>query len=184
MEYQNLKKNIFEKTFLHKELHQNIEMIALSFLCFALPFMIGHPQWLIGTIVNASLVLSAFHLPKYKWIPVAIFPSLGVLTQGLLFGPFTIFLVFMIPFIWIGNAVLVIGIKYLVHNKNTPEFVAIIPSGVAKVLVLFSASYIFVHFGIIPALFLTTMGIVQLYTALAGGVIGIAMHKVIQKASE
>jgi hypothetical protein len=66
---------------------------------FALPFLLGHPQLLVGILVNAFLVLGALHMKKYSLLPLIMLPSLGVLARGVVFGPFTMFLVYMIPLI-------------------------------------------------------------------------------------
>ena len=64
----------------------------VSFLAFAVPFSLGHPQLLVGTLVNACLFLSAIFLPKKLIYPLIFFPSLGVLTRGIIFGSLTPFL--------------------------------------------------------------------------------------------
>ncbi|MEK7664636.1 MAG: hypothetical protein AAB361_00675 [Patescibacteria group bacterium] len=112
-------------------------------LSFFVPFFLGHPQWLVGTIVNACLFLTAIFLPKKFFLPLIIFPSLGVLARGLVFGPFTPFLIYFLPFIWLGNLV----------------------------LILISAANIYFKFHIVPQMFLQAMGQNQLLTALAGGII-------------
>lgn len=171
----------YAKTYETRTLYQNIEMIVLSVVCFMVPFVIGHPQWVVGVIVNTALVLAALNLPGNKWIPVAILPSLGVVTKGIIFGPFTPFLLIMIPFIWIGNSALILTVKYLVHKKNIKLGYAVIPAALGKAAILFSSAYLLVSFGAIPVLFVTTMGMMQLYTALTGGVVAVAIHTIREK---
>ncbi|MBU0627442.1 hypothetical protein KKG31_04880 [Patescibacteria group bacterium] len=71
------------------------------------------------------LVLSALNLKKYAILPIILLPSLAVLARGLIFGPFTIFLLYMIPAIWLGNFLLVWGIKYFHLTKNWNRWLAL-----------------------------------------------------------
>jgi hypothetical protein len=159
-------------------LQENIEMVVYSFVCFFVPFLIGHPQWIVGIVVNASLVLAALNLRSYKLLPVIMLPSLAVLSRGMIFGPFTIFLVYMIPFIWIGNFILVFAIKKLTLNKKINRFFSLGIGAVAKALFLFAAAFIMIRVGFLPAVFLTAMGLMQLYTAIAGGLLAFGIHRI------
>lgn len=94
------------------------EFLILCFLAFMIPFVIGHPQLLVGVLVNTFLVLSALNIGMRKVGVLAALPSLGVLARGMLFGPFTFSLVFMLPFIWIGNIALIWVVKELVAGRN------------------------------------------------------------------
>ena len=130
---------------------ENIEVVVYSLIAFFVPFIAGHPQWLVGILVNASLVLAALNIKNYKLLPIIMLPSIGVLTRGLVFGPFTIFLIYMIPFIWIGNAILVWAIKYFKLNN----WIKLGIGAVIKTAFLFGAAYALVGLNILPALFLT-----------------------------
>ena len=150
-------------------LQENIEMVVYSIVCFFVPFLMGHPQLVVGVIVNAALVMAGLNLRSYKLLPVIILPSLGVLSRGIIFGPFTIFLVYMIPFIWIGNSILVLAFKYFNLNK----WLTLGIGAAMKTAFLFLAAFVLVKIGVLPALFLTTMGLFQFYTAVAGGVLAL-----------
>lgn len=160
---------------------ENIEMLLYSGMCFFIPFLIGHPQLLVGTMVNAALVLAALNLKKYKLLPIIIVPSLAVLSRGIIFGPFTIYLVYMIPFIWIGNSILVLTIKELRLKRKMNRFLSLGVGAGLKALFLFTSAYILFSLGIIPIVFLTAMGITQLYTALAGGLLAFGTQAVKKK---
>jgi hypothetical protein len=99
---------------------------------------------------------------------LTILPSFGVLARGLVFGPFTYFLVYFLPFIWIGNLVLVLAFKR----------VGFIPAAGAKFLFLFLVANIYFNFHIVPKLFLQMMGLNQFATALAGGMIAWLIYKI------
>jgi len=141
---------------------------AICIVAFFVPFAFGHPQWLVGTIVNACLFVSAIFLPKKYFIPLAVLPSLGVLARGLVFGPLTMFLVYFLPFIWLGNLILI-----LVYKKT--NFVI---ASLAKFLFLYIGANIYFSFHVVPKLFLTAMGLNQLATALAGGLIAFLILKI------
>jgi len=149
---------------------QHFETVVYTAVSFFLPIVIGHPQVVVGILVNTLLITAALNLKGYKLLPVIIAPSLGALSAGLLFGPFTIYLVYMAPFIWIGNAILVFSFKWLKLKLEKNYLTTLISGAVAKSLFLFGSAFILFKLGIIPAMFLTAMGIVQLTTALGGGV--------------
>ena len=143
-----------------------------------MPFTIGHPQLLVGVVVNTMLVLTALEIKSYKAVlPLLFAPSIGVLARGLIFGPYTPFLAIMAPFIWAGNAVLVVMIRGLYQNRKTNYAITLGAASLAKAGFLFSVAFIFVSLSILPAMFLETMGVFQLATALAGGIIAYGLHK-------
>jgi len=146
------------------------EMMVYTVVAFFLPLMIGHPQIVVGVLVNALLITSALNVKGYKLLPVIIAPSLGVLSRGILFGPFTMLLVYMIPFIWVGNLILVYAFKALNLHKKMNKWVTLVLGAFAKTLFLFAAAYILVRTDVLPVLFLTAMGIFQFYTAILGGI--------------
>ncbi len=160
---------------------QNIEMFIYAVSCFLIPFFIAQPQLLVGTVVNSILILSSLNLQKYRLLPVILLPSLGVLAQGMIFGPSTVFLIYFIPFIWIGNAVLVLGFKYLHLHKKVNYLLTLVISSSLKALFLFVAAFIFYKLSIVPVIFLTAMGIMQLVTALSGGIVAFAANGIRQK---
>lgn len=155
-------------------IEENIQMISYSLLAFFIPFVLGHPQWIVGIIVNAALILGATYLKGYKLLPVILLPSVGVLTAGLIFGSYTLFLLYLVPFIWIGNAIYVYAFKHLQFIKMNKLFSIIGASG-SKAVFLFLSALLLVSLGIIPTIFITAMGILQLVTALAGGVVAVGI---------
>ncbi len=161
--------NAFENLFVNEYRH----MFVYTLIGFFLPFLLGHPQWIVGIVVNAMLVMGATNVKGVKLLPIIVAPALGALTRGLLFGPFTIYLVYMIPFIWIGNALFVYSFKKLSYLP------AVAIGAVGKSLFLFLAAFILFKLGIIPVVFLTAMGIIQFATAIGGSVLAYGAKKVI-----
>ena len=145
-----------------------IVFISLAILSFAVPFSLGNSQIITGTIVNAALFSSAVLLPRKYFLPIIIFPSLGVLSRGIIFGPLTPFLFYFIPFIWLANLSLVVVLK-----KTFPSlgyYLGGLLACLAKAGVLFLFAYLFFNLNIVPRLFLTAMGVNQLITACLGGI--------------
>src|SRR3989344_8136799 len=157
MEYKFLKINEYQ----YKNVVENIEMSVYTLVSFLLPVFIGHPQIIVGIAVNAILIMAALNLKGYKVLPVIIAPALGALMRGILFGPFTIYLVYLIPFIWIGNAILVFSFRWLKVRMNKNYFLTLIVGAVTKSGFLFLIAFLLFRLEIIPAIFLTSMGDLQ-----------------------
>jgi hypothetical protein len=164
-------------------LAQGLVFAGASVLSFFVPFTLGHPQWLVGTTVNACLFLVAIYLPKKHYIPLAILPSLGVLARGLVFGPMTMFLVYFLPFIWLGNIVLIVLFKKIFSGEtaNLADLkfgLSVFLASAVKFLGLWIVANIYFSLSIVPKLFISSMGLNQLATALAGGLFAFLIYKI------
>ena len=157
-------------------LHQYFEMVVYSVFSFLVPFFIGHPQIAVGIIVNAMLIVSALNLKGAKLLPIIILPSIAMVSRGLLFGPFTIYLVYLLPFIWIGNTLIILCFKFFKLRLKKNYWFTLVLGAAFKSGFLFLAAFALYSLGIIPAVFLTAMGIMQLITALLGGTAAYAVH--------
>ena len=160
--------NIKEHNYSNK--YQNIEMIIFSFAGFFIPFLMGHPQLLVGTLVNSFLITAGMHSKGNKFLPVILMPSLGVLARGLIFGPYTVYLLYMIPFVWIGNALLVFSFRYFKKTKKMNYWITLLIGIILKTGFLFSIAFTLYKLGFLPVVFLTAMGITQIITAFYGGI--------------
>ena len=156
--------------------------IVLPIVAFAIPFFISGPQWLTGTAVNCLLILSAARLPKRLVLPVIILPSVGALAHGMLFGPFTSFLLFFVPFVWAGNWLYVTAFRLL--QSSVPAAVAIAAGALTKAAFLALFAVLFLRLHLAPALFLTSMSLIQFFTALAGGLLALAILHFLQSTHE
>jgi hypothetical protein len=156
---------------------QNIEMVVLSLAAFFIPLFLGHQQIIVGSVVNAFLIAGALHLKGWKVAPVIIMPSLGAVAAGLLFGPLSKFLLLMVPFIWIGNTLLVVSMKKFKLNY----WFKLGLGTIIKAGFLFTAAFILYTLGALPVIFLTAMGILQVATALVGGLLAFTYEKMAQK---
>ncbi len=169
---------LFDLTLLEtKYKQQAIELICYTFMAFFIPFFAGHPQLFVGTAVNMALILSSVYLKRNFLLPVIFMPSIAVLSRGLIFGPFTIFLLYFIPFIWIGNLIFTIFFKGLYIKKKTNYFITLISAGFAKAFFLFLTALILFKLNLVPEIFLATMGILQFTTAILGGISAFAVIK-------
>ncbi len=153
---------------------ENISVFVLSFAALFLPIIFGHAnsfpnQIIVGTTVNALLALSALYLPLKKALPIILLPALAALISGFIFGSLTSFLFYMVPFIWLGNFAFVFLIKNLKVLNGMNYGASVFFASSIKSGIIFSATLAFVLLGVVPALFLFPMGLVQFATALGGG---------------
>lgn len=158
---------------------QQVMEYSLLAASFFIPFLISGPQLLTGAIVNTLLFLFVAQAYSKKTLPIVMFPSIGAVLNGLIFGKFTIFLLYFLPFIWVGNYILIESFRYL--RKNTSFFVSILGSSFLKSGVLFLVAFLLTSAKIVPLIFLQLMGMFQLVTAIAGGIIALAIHTFISK---
>lgn len=145
---------------------------------FALPMITHGPQLLIGTAVNTILFIGASKLKNKELILLAVLPSLGALTNGVLFGSLTMLLVYFAPTIWISNYLLMTTFK---KATNLPSLLKISLASLAKATLLFIFAFTLFKLNIVPSIFLTAMGSIQLATAIAGGLIALSINKLVIK---
>lgn len=161
-----------------KQNQNNSKVIALTFsfsFIFTLyilatilvTLVFSHQQIIVGTIVNSLLFFTALNIEKKYHLPVAIFPSIVAVSQGLLFGKFTVFLLYFLPFIWLGNFILMITVQKFSNRKILRFIIA----SFSKATFLFLIANFYVFFKITPKMFLQAMGIFQLITALLGALL-------------
>jgi hypothetical protein len=154
-----------EKSFL-------IEYLSLFLILLLVPLLIGKPQYLVGTIVNTVLVYSTLKFGFKKTIPFLILPSCMSYLRGLLFGSLTIFLVYLIPFIIISNAIYSFTI-----SKFKNKVFGILIACILKTGFLYLIVNILINTISLPDIFLTTMGINQLITGITGGFLGYLTYR-------
>lgn len=155
-----------------------VEYSLLS-VAFLIPFFISGPQLLTGTIVNTLLFLFVSQTNSKKILPIIVLPSIGALLNGVLFGNFTVFLLYFLPFIWISNYLLIYSFKRLL--KKYSFIFSMTVSSFLKFIFLLSIAFIFTSTKIIPIIFMQLMGLFQLYTALLGGILALGIHTIIKK---
>ncbi|HET8560491.1 MAG TPA: hypothetical protein VFL69_08250 [Marmoricola sp.] len=135
--------------------------------------MLGLPQLLTGTIVNAALLIATVVLGPRAAVSVGILPSLFAVMSGQLPTP----LAPLVPFIMIGNALLVV-VFWAARRRG--YWVGAATAAVVKSCWLLATAHLLVATtDLLPApvvpLALTMMGWSQLATALAGGAVAFAV---------
>lgn len=164
---------------------QKLIFLKLNFFFYAyalgLPIIISGPQWLTGSLVNSLLFIASQKLSRKELLPVLILPSLGALTYGLLFGPYTGFLYYFLPFIWLGNWLLV---SVFSLTKKRAYFWRVLFSSLAKSLLLSLSAHVYLKFRLVPAMFAVSMGWGQLLTAGNGGLLSFFLLKLFKEKSE
>lgn len=141
--------------------------LVYCFLLYLIPLVLSGPQLLVGSIVNAALFAATLKLSKQSLFLLAVLPSLGAFSHGVLFGPLSWFLFYFLPFIWAGNLIL-IGV-FRQTRVLPAAWARIVLAAALKALLLFAAANFYYRWQIAPKPFITAMGLVQFETALIGG---------------
>ncbi len=126
-----------------------------------------HQQMITGPIVNATLFASVILLGTQAGMMVGLIPSLVALSVGTLPAS----LAPMVPYIMLGNAILVLIFGFL---KEKNYWLAMITSSVLKFIFLFATSTIVIDLLLKKELAQSValmMSWPQLLTALMGGII-------------
>ncbi|HHY32823.1 MAG TPA: ECF transporter S component [Firmicutes bacterium] len=132
--------------------------------------MIGMPQYATGPLVNTMLYIAATFVGIGGGVAIGVVTPVIAFWRGILpppLGP-------MIPFIAIGNAVLVIVFGLLERRGRLAAIVGIVAASVLKFLVLSGAVRFVVQ--VKPAI-ANMMQTPQLVTALAGGAIAFVVSE-------
>lgn len=139
--------------------------LSLILASVAFPLILHNFQLVVGVTVNALIVYSTYKHGLKKTIPLIILPSLMALFSGIIFGPFSIFLLYFIPFIWISN------FTYSRIFSKLNNYKGIILGSITKSLILLTTFFMLFGAGLVPRMFLIPMSVIQLTTALIGGFI-------------
>ena len=154
-----------------------IEFVALLGIAIAAPLVSSHNQFIAGPIVNATLIIAVASLGMRDALLIGLIPSSVALAVGLLppvLAP-------MIPFIIVGNAILVITFGYL-RQRN--YWLGLVSGSILKFAFLFGTSTVVISLlldqNLAPSV-AAMMSWPQLVTALAGGVIAYGFLRAIKK---
>lgn len=154
-----------------------ITFVILLGIASAAP-LIGN-QFVTGSIVNATLLIAVSLLGMRNGLLIGLIPSSIALATGLLppvLAP-------MIPFIIVGNAILVVTFGYL-RNKN--YWLGLVSGSVLKFAFLFGTSSIVINLLInqkMAASVAMMMSWPQLVTAIVGGLLAYSFLRGIKKLS-
>ena len=144
--------------------------------------IVSNSQYIIGSIVNTALVVSALNLKgRIKNFGVITMPSIATILGGYVFGTSSTLLVWMIPAIWIGNFAYVYAFKKIKVCMKKNYFLAGIVGIAVKVAVIFGVFSLLNLYGIFPPKMVgnlqMAMGLTQLVTATIGMLIGFGIYK-------
>lgn len=174
-----------------------IQTIIIALLAFLVPTFLAqlinvifgsesivanNSQLIVGSVVNTILVISALNLKGWsKTIFVVTMPSISTIVSGYVFKSASVYMVWMIPAIWIGNFALIFAFKYIMLAKGKNYFLAAILGIIIKVLIIFGFFMILKAFNIFPEKLISNlqkaMSITQLITASIGCLIAFAFYK-------
>lgn len=143
-------------------------------------------QIIVGSIVNSALIFCAINVKGWKKIiGVVTMPSISTILSGYVFKSASVYMVYMIPAIWVGNFVLIYAYKLIMLEKNKNYFLAGVVGIIAKVLVIFGCFEILNLFNIFPdklvANLQKAMGLTQLITASIGMLIIFIVYQIEKK---
>lgn len=135
-------------------------------------------QYVVGSIVNIALIFAGINLKGYKKIiGIITLPSISAICSGFIFKTASIYTVYMIPAIWIGNMLLVYLYRKMYVEKKKNYVLASVVAILVKVAIIFFGFNLLTWIHVIPtqgkifeALQLS-MGINQLVTATVAGVV-------------
>ena len=149
----------------------------------------SNSQLIVGSVVNTLLVVAALNLKGWsKTIFVVTMPSLSTIFSGYVFKSASVYMVYMIPAIWIGNFALIMAFKYLMLEKKKNYWLSSIIGVICKVAIIFCFFMILRAFNIFPEKLITNlqkaMGITQLITATIGCAFGFGIYKIESKKEE
>lgn len=148
--------------------------------------VVTNSQIIIGSIVNTALIMAALNLKGWKNIlGVVTMPSIATILGGYVFKTASVYMVYMIPAIWIGNFALVYSFKLIMLAKQKNYFLAGIVGIVVKVAVIFGCFSILRLIGIFPDKLVSTLQVAmsstQAITATIGMIIAFVIYKVQNK---
>lgn len=152
-----------------------VNFIALLGVAVIVPLF--HNQMATGPIINAVFFVAVMMVGVEKALFISLIPSVIALSIGLL----PIILAPMIPFIMIGNVILISGFNFL---KDKNYWLAVILSSFLKFIFLYASSFIVVNLIMkkeIASSISSMMSWPQLITALLGGFLAYIFLKIIKK---
>ena len=167
-----LKTTVFKKDIISIINTETFQITILTVIAIFAPLFLKSPQILVGSIVNFVLFFSANRFGFKKTLPSILLPSLIAYSSNILFKGATPFILYFIPIIFLGNSIYVLLNTYI-DNK----FLSVFLSSLSKSLLLYVSAVVLVNEIGLPSIFLTSMGVMQLFTGLIGGYIGLLMYK-------
>jgi len=147
-----------------------VETIFFLAIISAVPALLAHTpsnQWVTGILVNALLFGACLRIGIVNTILIGILPSGIALLRGLLPIPMAI----MIPYIILGNTIMITAFGLLPFKSLLARMIT---AASLKFFLIFSATFFLT---VIPREIIQMMQWPQLITALAGGLLTLGVIK-------
>jgi len=183
-----------------------IEIICICLGVFAIPLFIpqllsaifgatsviaSNSQYIVGSLVNTLLILAGVNTNGWKKvIGIVTLPSISALFGGLVLKTSSVYTLYMIPAIWVGNFAIIYLYRYLFVKKNFNYIVTSIIAIITKCTAIYAGFRILVLANIIPGaskVFTAlniAMGMNQLVTASIGAVIAFGIIMTMKKVNK
>ena len=185
------------------KVNEIVQTVIIALLAFLVPTFLAqllnvifgaqsviasNSQLIVGSIVNTALVITALNLKGWtKTLFIVTMPSISTILSGYVFKSASVYMVWMIPAIWLGNFALVFAFKYIMLEKKKNYFLAAIIGIICKVAIIFGFFMILKLFNVFPGKLVSNlqkaMSIIQLITATIGCIIAFGIYK-IEKSKE
>lgn len=183
-----------------------IEIVCICLGVFAIPLIVpqllsaifgatsiiaSNSQYIVGSLVNTLLILAGINADGWKKIiGIVTLPSISALLGGLVLKASSIYTVYMIPAIWIGNFAIIYLYRYLFVKKNLNYIFSSIIAIISKCAIIYAGFQLLAKINIIPSaskVFTAlniAMGMNQLVTASIGSMIAFGIIMTIKKLNK
>jgi len=145
-------------------------------------------QYIVGTIVNAALIVAGVNVKGWKKVVgLAIMPSMAAILSGMIFRSLSVFTIYMIPAIWLGNFTIMYLYRKLFVEKKINYVVASIVSISVKCSIIFAAFNLLTEINVIPKaleILFMAFGANQVVTATLGSIIAFATLKLVYQRNK
>ncbi len=154
----------------------------LSLIFGAESIIASNSQLVVGSVVNSMLVVSALNLKGWSKVSFVItMPSISTILSGYVFKSASVYMVYMIPAIWLGNLALILAFKYIMIAKKKNYFISSIIGIICKVAIIFGFFSILRAFNLFPdkliANLQNAMSMTQFITASIGCTIAFGIYR-------
>lgn len=175
-----------------------IQWILLGIFIFLVPMIIpqlistifgvdswiaSNSQYVVGTIVNTVLIIAGINVKGWKQIVALItLPSISAMGSGLIFKTASIYSVYMIPAIWLGNFTFVYLYRKLLVQKKINYILSSICAILVKAAIIYLGFRALTLATVIPSVgkiftvLNISMGMNQIITASIAAVIGFGIN--------
>ena len=183
-----------------------IEIICICLGVFAIPLLVpqllsaifgatsviaSNSQYVVGSLVNTLLILAGVNTDGWKKIVgIVTLPSISALFGGLVLKTSSVYTLYMIPAIWVGNFAIIYLYRYLFVKKNLNYIVTSIIAIITKCAAIYAGFRLLVVANIIPGAskvftaLNVAMGMNQLVTATIGAVIAFGIIMTMKKVNK